>query len=169
MDSNCPEPGPIMRNNYDGDGFRIVTYYKVDGSANAHVEEIEFDNNGIAVAAEFYFDYTKTREVMGRYGIFGVTRSLFELLVVKGFTGFHAGRVKSMTWPYVDHSDYIQLPDIILLIVTGSPMVDDIALNARQELVVSDRVYEIIEARDPGIAATASELDSSGRSIDSLM
>ncbi|MCF8603749.1 hypothetical protein L5I01_10320 [Gordonia sp. HY442] len=146
-----------------------MTYYQVGGSANAHIEELEFDDAGTVIAAEFYFDYTISREVMGRYGIFGVTRPLFELLVAGGFTGFHSGRAEPKAWPHIDNSDNIQLPDIVLLVVTGSAMIDDVGLNSRQELVVSDRVYEIIESRDPDIAATASELDSNGRSVDSLM
>ncbi|SEE40624.1 hypothetical protein SAMN04488550_4485 [Gordonia malaquae] len=70
-------------------------YYLVPPYSNEHVDEISSED-GVVTAAVFFFDFPlRGHDVLGRYGIFAVTSELSEILVKKGYSGFHLGEAQA--------------------------------------------------------------------------
>ena len=139
-----------------------MKYYRMFESANEHVEPKEEDDSGVIVSAEFYFDYTIERELMGRYGIFAVTQELADEFRSLGFTGFRTGVATPLASTYLEDPTSVSLPNIVLLIVSGDFMRDDFSLNRRRQLVISDRVHQLFVERDLQADKWSSELEDNG-------
>ncbi|MCF8587797.1 hypothetical protein [Gordonia liuliyuniae] len=142
-----------------------MSYYRVRESSNAHVEPVEFDEDQNPTAAEFYFDYTINREIIGRYGYFAATRGLAEVFQNNGFTGVEFGRADSLIWHGPLLEDEVTLPDIVLLRIVGRFMKDDLSLNRLDQLVVSEPVYRKLITRDPETIEVSRELSADGNPI----
>lgn len=142
-------------------------HYRIGESSNEHVESLEFNEAGDTISAEFYFDHTIGGEVTGRYGIYGISRPLSEQLTSCGFTGFDIGEVKCSVSPHAEMPEHIELPDLVLLIASGRFMVDDVSLTNLKQLIVSERVYDLMVDRDPDIALSSREVGRDGRPVAS--
>lgn len=140
-----------------------MKYYKMNESANEHVEITEEDDSGVVVSAEFYFDYTIKRELMGRYGIFAVTEEIAEEFKARGFTGFEIGVATPLASTNLEDPTSVSLPNIVLLIVSGDFMRDDFSLTKMNELVISERVHQLFFERGRQTEKWSLELDDNGR------
>lgn len=143
----------------------MTKFYSFGQSAPAHVDSVETAEGGLTVSAEFYFDYTIDREVMGRYGIYGVKRPLAVAFRACEFTGFELGNANCFVWPEAQYPNSIELPDLVLLVVSGDFMSDDFSLGKMKDLTISERVYNLLLERDPYTERSSRELQSNGRPV----
>ncbi|QRY62317.1 hypothetical protein JVX90_18360 [Gordonia sp. PDNC005] len=140
-------------------------FYALHAYPTAHVLRTSESDEGTALSAEFYFDYTSTHVIMGRYGYCAVTQKFAEEMAPMQFSGYTLGSATAKVWEYAEEGVEVILPEIALLVVTGKLMRDDFSRGHRGILVVSHRVLQFISERDPEVAAYAREVGPDGRRI----
>lgn len=141
-----------------------VTFYRLDYAANAHVEYLGGPGIVDGSTTEFYLDYTPHREVIGRYGIYALTEPLAESVVEHGFSGCRFEAAVSQISTYADPEIEIVLPDLRRIVVDGVFMEDDFA-EKDGDLIVSQRVYDLMVDRDPEIAIYSRQLGEDGTPV----
>ncbi|MEJ9078171.1 hypothetical protein WKY82_07090 [Gordonia malaquae] len=140
-------------------------FYELNPHPTAHVLRTSESDEGTALSAKFFFDYTTTHVIMGRYGYCAVTQKLAEEMAPMQFSGYALGSATAKVWEYAEEGVEVVLPEIALLVVTGKYMDDDFSLGDRGDLLVSYRVLQFLSERDPEVAAYAREVGPDGRRI----
>lgn len=135
-----------------------MKFYRVNESATADAESTALNTVGQTTAATFTFDRTVRRELMGRNGIFGVTRAVADEFTAQGFTGFEIGRAEASVSATAEDPESVSLPDLVLFNIVGKFLRDDFAIGPLNLVTMSERAYEVMAKRDPETANWATEI-----------
>lgn len=114
--------------------------------------------------ARFDLDEPMPGVLLGCFGTFAVADEFAESMEHEDFSGYRFGQAYGEV---VDGSgmDHYEVPDLRLLIITGTPLIDDFAINEWGMLVVSERVFSRLSARDPFVRGYSRELGPDGAAL----
>ncbi|ALG84156.1 hypothetical protein [Gordonia phthalatica] len=135
-----------------------MKFYRINESATANAESTALNDAGQTIAATFTFDRTISRELMGKNGIFGVTRAVADEFTSHGFTGFEIGQAECAVSEEAEDSQSVSPPDLVLFNVVGKFLHDDFAIGPLNLVTASERAYELMTERDPETATWATEI-----------
>ena len=127
--------------------------------STAQVEYAIVDDSGVAV---FYFDFDIPEEITGRSPLHAVTPELAAVLVSSGFTGFEIREARAEVSDNAVDGDVTSLPALKWLKLTGTPLRDDIG-ELESTLMISERLRDVLIARDPKWSEAVLEVDENGR------
>ncbi|MCF8571072.1 hypothetical protein L5G32_12415 [Gordonia sp. HY002] len=138
-----------------------MDYYEIFEFAAAYAIDVPPDLDSVERSPSTIFDLDEPMPgvLVGRFGAHAVTREFAQELRGYRFTGFRFGNASARVSEYSDRGD-ISIPELELLIVYGTPMVDDFSVNEWGDLVVSQRVFDVLVTRDQFVLEGSSKIGS---------
>ncbi|MCF8610498.1 hypothetical protein L5G28_10080 [Gordonia sp. HY285] len=137
-----------------------MDYYEIFEFAAAYAIDVppEPESDEDTPSTIFDIDEIIPGVLVGRFGAHAITRDFADEIRGYSFSGYRLGNASARISKPASRCDF-PIPELNLLIVYGTPMVDDFSVNEWGDLVVSQSVFDILAARDRFVLEGSSKIE----------